>query len=176
MRARTKKIGLVVGLGVFACVWLAGCSLGGGGGGNASTTSTQAGATVTTSSGSRPGKVTAQTIVGTKLKPTKQTPQEVTQALTNGAPIVVLFYVPGNPDDAAVVNEVQTLQPTFPDYTFLLFDYKQPDAYGDLSGLLQVNYPPELIFIDRSGIVRQTWNGFADEATINQLLVNLNAS
>jgi len=46
-------------------------------------------------------------------------------------------------------------------------------VYGDLSTLLGVTYPPELILIDRAGIIRQVWNGFVDEGSLNQSLVNL---
>ena len=65
------------------------------------------------------------------------------------------------------------VQADFPDYTFLTYDYKNPSAYGDLSMLLQVNYPPEIVLIDRAGTVRNIWNGYVDEGTLKQCLINL---
>jgi len=87
--------------------------------------------------------------------------------------VVLLFYVPGSTDDVQVMDSLSILQPEFDQYVFLLYDYSKPAAYGDLSTLLNVNYPPELVMVDGLGIVRRIWNGFVDEGTINQDLVNL---
>ncbi len=104
---------------------------------------------------------------------TEDTPEEFASALSKGAPIVLLFYVTGATDDVAVMESVARLEASFNRYTFLKYDYSKPDAYGDLSTLLGVTYPPELILIDRAGIIRQVWNGFVDEGSLNQSLVNL---
>ncbi len=39
--------------------------------------------------------------------------------------------------------------------------------------LLEVGYPPELVLVDGLGIPREIWNGYVDEGTLNQSLVNL---
>lgn len=112
-------------------------------------------------------------IADTYVPTTEDTPQEFTNALSKGTPIVVLFYVNGGTDDVAVMESLDRLEASFNRYTFLKYDYSKPDAYGDLSTLLQVTYPPEMILIDRAGIIRQVWSGFVDEGTLNQSLVNL---
>jgi hypothetical protein len=112
-------------------------------------------------------------LVGTHIEATDSTPREYVDAIQQGKPIVVLFYVTGSADDAKVQEAVNTLQGSFGGYVFLLYDYKTPDVYGDLSTLLKVNYPPQLVLIDGSGTVRTVFNGYVDEGTINQALVNL---
>ena len=39
----------------------------------------------------------------------------------------MLFYVPGNVDDAKVLEAFKAVQADFPDYTFLAYDYKTPE-------------------------------------------------
>lgn len=112
-------------------------------------------------------------LIGTQLKATSSTPKEYVDAIAQAKPVVILFYVPGGSDDARVLDSLNALQPSFPSYVFLLYDYKTPDLYGDLSTLLKVNYPPELILVDGTGTIKQVWNGFVDQGTINQSLVNL---
>jgi hypothetical protein len=104
---------------------------------------------------------------------TDDTPQDFVAALTQSHPIVLLFYVSGGTDDAAVMESLDRLSPSFTGYVFLQYDFSRPDDYGDLSTLLGVTYPPELALIDRSGIIRKVWNGYVDDASLNQSLVNL---
>ena len=68
------------------------------------------------------------------------------------------------------------LQPDYPDFLFLIYDYKNAASYGDLSNLLEVGYPPELILVGGDGYVTDIWNGYVDEGTINQGLADLEAS
>jgi hypothetical protein len=109
-----------------------------------------------------------QTVVATE-----DTPQEFVAAVGQARPIAILFYVPGNIDDAKVLETFKTVQADFPDYTFLTYDYKSPQNYGDLSLLLDVNYPPETVLIDKAGNVRKIWNGYVDEGSLKQCLINV---
>ena len=109
----------------------------------------------------------------TKLAVTKDTPEEYVAAVGQARPVAMLFYVPGNVDDAKVLETFKAVQADFPEYTFLTYDYKTPSAYGDLSMLLKVNYPPEIVLVDRGGTVRNIWNGYVDEGTLKQCLINL---
>jgi hypothetical protein len=86
---------------------------------------------------------------------------------------VLLLYVPGGTDDVAVIESLDRLKPSFGRYRFLEYDYSIPEWYGDLPTLLGVTYPPEMILIDSSGIIRTVWNGSVDEGSLNQGLVNL---
>ena len=88
-------------------------------------------------------------------------------------PIVVLFYVPGGVEDERVLKTLKELRSSFSDYTFLMYDYSVPDAYGDLSKDLHIAYQPQVVMIDRSGITQYVWSGFVDKGSLNQSLVNL---
>jgi hypothetical protein len=164
-------------------VALLACSCFGGGGEEPATTI--GGVTATTATGGGGGAPTEE-IMGTQLlapdqepiveeviRTTEDTPAEVVDALTQGKAIVLLFYVPGGADDVSVLKSLKRLETSFRDYKFLQYDYKAPDAYGDLSTILAVGYPPELILIDRTGVIQDVWNGYVDDGTLNQRLVNL---
>jgi len=165
MSGRSRQT-MVLPLLILAISFLAwGC-----GGGDVDTTSTSRPVATTEPAGSGAG---ADALVGTIPKTTADTPTEYVQAVDQGRPVVVLFYVPGGVDDAKVLENVTKLQAGFADYVFLLYDYKAPDAYGDLSTLLKVNYPPELVLVAGNGTIREIWNGYVDEGTLNQGMVNL---
>ncbi len=165
-RNRQWTVLLLVALGMALFLW--GC---GGDDGAATTDSSVLKTTQTTAKPSVGSAVEALRL--TKLAVTDDTPEEVVASIGQARPVVVLFYVPGNVDDAKVLEAFNTVSPEFPEYTFLIYDYKTPDAYGDLSMLLQVNYPPETVLIDRGGTVRDIWNGYVDEGTLRQSLINL---
>ena len=165
-------------------------------------------------------------MLGEKIIPSEDTPPEFAEALSQGRPVVLLFYVQGslddtivmewlvgsgisNPDDVADTTTTtdaddtgtedddtdtddssttsttqysntstteapkEPLQDLFPDFCYLIYNYDDPDSYGDLSTLLEVNYPPELIFIDGTGTIQEIWNGFVDWEVVNQCLTNL---
>ena len=150
----------------LAAVFAWGCGAGGG----EETTTTVGGVTTTIGS---VGTTLGNTLIGTQIKTTESTPKEYVEAIEQARPVVVLFYVTDGADDTKVLGAVSGLAPTFPGYVFLLYDYKTPDTYGDLSTLLEVDYPPELILIDGTGTVKTVLNGYVDEGTINQSLVNL---
>lgn len=99
-------------------------------------------------------------------------PSDFTNALAK-RPIVVLFYVSGNADDKSVYDAVTRLKSSFSQYAFLLYDYKNPSAYGTLAQFLHVDYSPYLVLIDSSAVPRTVLKGFVDEGTLNQSLVNL---
>jgi hypothetical protein len=132
--------------------------------------------TTTTSTGTVTTRTTLDSainpLVGKEIKTSADTPAAFTEAY-QVQPIALLFYVPGGTDDASVLESLNRLSPSFDTYKFLLYDYKSPEAYGDLSILLKVGYPPELILIDRQGVIRQIWDGYVDEGSLNQGLVNL---
>jgi hypothetical protein len=162
---RTRIVAVVIVLLAAAALsW--GC-----GGGTATTTSSSIVVTPTVPAGGSAGK--ANDLLHTQLKTTVDTPSEYVDAIDQGRPVVVLFYVTGSVDDAKVLENVTQLQQAFSDYVFLLYDYKTASAYGDLSTLLKVNYPPELILFDGTGTIQEIWNGYVDEGTLNQSLVNL---
>lgn len=155
---------LIVLLSAAALSW--GC-----GSGQAIVTSSSVVVTATVPAGGSAGN--ANDLVDTQLKTTEDTPSEYVEAVKQGRPVVILFYVTGSVDDAKVLENVTLLQDAFEGYLFLLYDYKTPGAYGDLSTLLKVNYPPELVLVDGTGTIRGIWNGYIDEGTLNQSLVNL---
>jgi hypothetical protein len=99
-------------------------------------------------------------------------PRQYAEALGT-RPIVVLFYVPGGVDDEKVLGVVRELSTTFSNYTFLIYDYRMPSAYGDLSKILKIDYQPEIVLIDRHGAVQKVWSGYVDKASVNQTLVTL---
>jgi len=169
-RQKTHKVlGLVVAVSLGFCVvlWTAAC-----GGGGVQTTTTTGKKPATTTSVSLPSSAS---LLGTTVKTTEQTPQEFVQAYGT-RPIVVFFYVPGNADDGLVLESVQRLERAFSEYVFLAYDYRAPAAYGDLPTLLKVGYPPQLVLIDKKGVVREVWNGYIDEGSLNQKLVELGRS
>ena len=163
-RQRAALLTIIALVAVFA--W--GC-----GGGTA--TPTTISGVVTTAPPTGVTAPSASDAIGTKLKTTDSTPKEYVDAVTQGHPVVILFYVTGQADDTKVHDSVTALQASFANYVFLLYDYKTPDSYGDLSSLLKVTYPPELILVDGTGVVKEVLNGFVDQGTINQKLVNLAA-
>ncbi|MBN1321882.1 MAG: hypothetical protein JXA87_13715 [Thermoleophilia bacterium] len=154
---------------LFAALLACGC----GGGGDEATTTSRAGVTTTAppDNSGAPG----QELVGTSVASTRDTPAEFTDVYAQ-TPIVLLFYVPGNADDRSVLESLNRLKSSFSGYTFLVYDYKLPEAYGDLSTLLKIGYPPELILIDKAGVIRKIWNGYVDEGSLNQGLVDLGRS
>ena len=168
MSGRSKQlVSFLTILGLMA-VFAWGC-----GGGTATPTTTVGVVTTAPSTGVTQPPVNG--LIGTKLKTTDSTPKEYVDAVAQGNPVVVLFYVTGQADDTKVRDSVTALQASFPNYAFLLYDYKTPDSYGDLSSLLKVTYPPELILVDGTGVVKEILNGYVDQGTINQKLVNLAA-
>jgi hypothetical protein len=166
-RSRQSTVVLLVVLGLAAFLW--GC--GGGDQADTATVSTLVNNTPTTAAASVQSEV--DSILYKQLAVTENTPEEYVEAVGQARPVVVVFYVPGNVDDTKVVDALVALQPEFPDYTFLMYDFKDPSSYGDLSMLLQVNYPPETVLIDRDGTVKDIWNGYVDDGTLRQCLINL---
>lgn len=136
-----------------------------------STTRKASGSTRTTAGVN--AELASQKLVGTTVPVTEETPAEYVEAVGQGRPVVLVFYVPGNADDAKVLEALDNLRAEFADYAFLTYDWKKPDVYGDLSTLLRVDYPPETILVDRRGVIQRVWNGYVDEGTLRQCLTNL---
>jgi len=165
-RSRQRAVLLLLAVGLAVFLW--GC---GGGDDGATTPSTL----VNTPRATAPQSVgsAVEDLLLTKLAVTEDTPEEYVAAMGQARPVAILFYVPGNVDDAKVLEAFKAVAPEFPEYTFLAYDFKTPSAYGNLSMLLQVNYPPEIVLVDRGGTVRDIWNGYVDEGTLKQSLINL---
>lgn len=168
MFERSKQSAAVLILLLAVVLLVGGC-----GSGSDETTTTVSGVTPTVPT--NPSAGGGSDLLGTQLKTTADTPAEYVEAMNQAQPVILLFYVPGGVDDLKVLQNLSALQPQFPNYRFLIYDYSIPDAYGDLSSLLAVNYPPELVLVDGTGTIREIWNGFVDEGTLNQSLVNLGA-
>ncbi len=139
-----------------------------------STTRKVSGTTRTTAT-SEAGRA-AERLVGTALAVSEETPSEYVDAVGQGRPVVLVFYVAGNADDTKVLEALDRLRAEFVDYAFLAYDWKSPETYGDLSVLLQVDYPPQTVLVDRKGVIQRIWNGYVDEGTLRQCLVNLGQS
>ena len=167
MSGRRAHVGGILLIAAFAGALSWGC-----GGGQTTTTAT-AGLVPTTVPFVAGSESVADALLLTKLKTTVDTPTEYVDAVDQGHPVVLLFYVTGSVDDAKVLDTVTRLQPAFQDYVFLLYDYKTPSAYGDLSTLLKIRYPPELVLVDGTGTIRAIWNGYVDEGSLNQGLVTI---
>ena len=151
-------------------------AVGGCGGGGADTTTTVSvpGAAVTTvAPGGVPQGGSFAELIGTPFVPTAATPPEITDAIAQHRPIVILFYVPGGSDDSAVLDELKTLQTTYADVTFALYEYSAPATYGDLGIAFRVKYLPQTVFIDTQGTIYDIRTGYVDQGTLNQQVVNI---
>jgi hypothetical protein len=165
MMIRTRQVSALVLLLALSVLVLYGC----GGGGEVTTTTSINGSTPTSSS---TGPTASDSHVGEGVSLTDSLPTEFVEAYGK-RPIVVLFYVPGGTEDESVLKSLQELGSSFSDYVFLLYDYSVPEAYGDLSAVLDIEYQPQVTMIDRLGTRRQVWNGYVDKGTLNQSLVDL---
>jgi hypothetical protein len=164
MFGRSAKWTSVLFLALCVVLLTAGCF--GGGGGSDTTGKT---ATTDVGGGSTGGTGPEE---GETLQAVDGAPTDFVAALEN-RPIVILFYIPGNADDTAVLDSVNRLRTSFDSYAFLLYDYKDPDAYGTLAQQLNVDYTPFLALVDGAGVLQKRFVGYVDEGTLNQTLVNL---
>lgn len=155
---------------VFAALVAGGC---GGGDETAATDTTAPAAPVVTAAPVAPPVKAFSNLVGTALAPSEDTPEDVRTGLEQHQPMVIAFYATGGTDDAVVLDTLDALALRFSDVDFYVYDYKKPAAYGDLSALLDVDYPPQVAFIDARGTVRAVTSGYADEGTLNQNVVNI---
>jgi ABC-type glycerol-3-phosphate transport system substrate-binding protein len=162
---RTSPVGFIGVAAWFVLVcgllFLAGC-------GGTTTTSTVAPITPTTAA-----PVPGEGIMGREITASEDTPFEVARAFSEQQPVVVLFYVAGGSDDQPVRDALSRIAARYPDIAFALYDYKLPEAYGDLAVALAVDYTPYTVFIGADGIVAHTVTGFADEAVLQQFVENL---
>jgi ABC-type Fe3+-hydroxamate transport system substrate-binding protein len=120
-----------------------------------------------------PPKASYERIVGVQLVATDETPELVAEALAERRPVVILFYVPGSEDDSLVREALDKLEPKYEDILVVRYDFKAPDEFGDLARVLQIDYPPQLVFVTPSGQVRSVLSGYVDEGTLNMHLVNV---
>jgi hypothetical protein len=120
-----------------------------------------------------PPKAKYEQIVGEQIVPSEETPAPVQEAIAERRPVVIFFYVPGSEDDSLVRESLDKLEPKYEDITVVRYDFKAPDEFGDLGRLLKIDYPPQLVFVDPSGVVRSVLSGYVDEGTLNQHMVNV---
>lgn|GEM_PF-873257 len=173
-RRSWQRLVLAGALVLAGVVSVAGC---GGGTDDAATTTVSVpvgsgGAVTTVAPGAAEGGSFAE-LIGKPLVTTSETPAEITEAMAQHRPIVILFYVPGGSDDSAVLDEIKALQSTYTDVTFALYEYDDPASYGDLGILLKVQYLPQTVFIDTQGTIYDIRTGYIDEGTLNQQVVNI---
>lgn len=167
---RSRRRFILVGVVALSlAVAIAGC----GGGGETTTTTA-----VVPPGGGGPATTVApgsavNALIGQPLTPTENTPVEIVDAISQHRPVVILFYVPGGADDGVVLDEIKALESKYSDVTFALYDFKDPKSYGDLGILLNVDYPPQSVFIDTRGLVYDVRTGYVDEGTLNQQVVNI---
>lgn len=154
---------------IAAALLFAGC---GGGDGTADETSTTLAPPPVTTVTTLPGKAFAE-LVGTELVASEDTPEDVRTGLEQHMPMVVAFFVTGGTDDSVVLGELDELAVQYSDVDFYKYDYKTPAAYGDLAVQLQVDYPPQVAFIDSNGVIQGVTSGYADEGTLNQHVANI---
>jgi hypothetical protein len=176
MSGRNRQWALVLLVVIGLAAFLGGCGGIGGGGAKSPDDGSATGKSVvktTRTTAAQSVGSAVESLLLTKLATTEDTPEEYVSAIGQARPVAILFYVPGNVDDAKVLEAFKAVQADFPDITFLAYDFKSPQSYGDLSMLLQVNYPPELVLVDREGTVRNIWNGYVDEGSLKQCLINL---
>ncbi len=147
------------------------------GGGDTTTEETQppdAGVVVEVTTTVAPGPSKAfKHLIGTTLAVTDDTPEKVRASVERHTPMVIAFYVTGGTDDSVVLQHLNDLSVRFADIDFYEFDYKLPDDYGDLSALLEIDYPPQVTFVDDRGVIQAVTSGYADEGTLNQNLTNI---
>jgi hypothetical protein len=154
---------------VLLCIGLLTCTMTGCFGSTDEATNTTS-STAVSSSDTTASTLTASTAEVSTLIDGK--PSEYVNSLGN-RPIVVLFYAPGGVDDEKVLSALRDLRANFSAYTVLMYDYRLPSAYGDLSQELQIDYMPQIVLIDHHGEKRTVWNGYVDKATLNQSLITL---
>lgn len=167
-RAAALKVSFLTA-SIAAALLFAGC---GGGDNTADETSTTLAPPPVTTVTTLPGKAFAD-LVGTELVASDDTPEDVRTGLEQHMPMVVAFFVTGGTDDSMVLDELDKLAERVSDVDFYKYDYKTPAAYGDLAVQLQVDYPPQVAFIDSNGVIQGVTSGYADEGTLNQHVANI---
>ncbi len=112
-------------------------------------------------------------LVGSYLELNEETPLEVQEAVEQGQPMVILFYVNGGEDDTRVRESVDAVAGDYPEIRFLSYDFKDPDSYGNLARKLRVDYPPQLMFINEEGLINKVISGYVDQGTLFQSVANI---
>lgn len=167
-RRNRQLVGIIViALAFAAFAW--GC----GSSDNSSDTTTTSGSSTPDVTTAHRSTKTTDSLIDAKIATTSDTPKDYKDAVEQKRPIVMLFYVPGQADDSKVLASLQALAPSFANYTFLLYNYKNPTSYGNLSTLLGITYPPEIVLVRADGTVKKVLNGYQDQGSLNQQLVNL---
>ena len=134
--------------------------------------------TTTLAAAAAPGEPAAEVIpheelAGSYLELNEETPLEVQEAVEQGQPMVILFYVNGGEDDMRVRESVDAVAGDYPEIRFLSYDFKDPESYGNLGRKLRVDYPPQLMFINEDGLINKVISGYVDQGTLFQSVANI---
>lgn len=114
----------------------------------------------------------SEDLIGQAIVPTKNSPEDFTEAIEDNRTIVVTFYMPSPTDDNLVRSSIMTLQGRYRGQVeFFSYLYTDGQSYKDLVQLLQVNTTPTVVVINRDGVVQRAWTGYADEESLEQGIV-----
>ena len=110
-----------------------------------------------------------ESLIGTVISPTDESPKDFRSSLASNRPVVVLFYMTGTTDDNQVRSSIQSLQNRYKgNVDFYVYLYTDAEGYGDLASLLKVDSPPSVIMINKHRQVQRAWSGFVDEKSLEQ--------
>jgi hypothetical protein len=100
-------------------------------------------------------------------------PDDFNESLESRRPIAVTFYMLGPDDDARVRTAMTRMESKYKGqmdfYTYL---YSDGERYKGLASLLLVNTTPTVIMINEESRVTVGWTGYADEQSLEQMVVN----
>jgi len=107
------------------------------------------------------------------LRPTKQTPSFITDALNAGRGVVILAYVQGAADDDEMYSNFQTVQTQYTGQAdFFNFEAAEVSQFGDVLTQLGVNAPPVFAVIRSDGSVYQMYTGWISAQVMDQVVAN----
>ena len=110
-----------------------------------------------------------ESLIGSVIVPTDQSPKNFQNSLKNRRPVVVFFYMTGISDDNDVRTSINQLkskyqgQIDFEDYSF-----SDASSYGDLTALLKINSTPSVVMINKQAKVEHAWTGYVDDKSLEQ--------
>ena len=107
------------------------------------------------------------------VKPTKDTPKYVTNALKEQRGVVLLVYVASATDDQEMLANFNAVKAEYAaQASFFNFEAASVSMTGDLMGQLQIVAPPALAVISPDGKVYQEYTGWIDRSVMEQVVAN----
>lgn len=107
------------------------------------------------------------------VKPTKETPKYVTNALKEERGVVLLVYLKDATDDQEMVANFEAIKAKYAaQASFFNFEAKSVSMTGDLLDQLHIAAPPALAVISPDGTVYQEYTGWIDRAVMEQVVAN----